>query len=144
MNEREFWERVDGLLDERRNPLDDERVQQHLTRDPRALDEYARLSAALAAIPRRRSKRRVLAVVATAGAIAAAGLLWTNRDGSPRVASSILACQITVVRQSGSVRSTTSIHDDRRVDQRAIVDAPSESRLAHVQLTAVHHRGVSP
>jgi hypothetical protein len=149
VNERDLWDRIDALLDERRDPLDDERVQQHFARDRHALDEYVRLSAALAALPRRRSKRRVLAGVMSASALGLAVLLFSTRSKDTPVApaqsgSGILDFQITVVRRAGSLHSTTTIDGDHRSDEVASVLDPAQPQLVQATLTTAHQRGYSP
>lgn len=167
MKEHEFWSRVDELLDERRDPLDDETVQRHLARDPRAMDEYVRLTATLASLPSRRPKRRATTILAAAGFLAAAVIAYALLGPTPRAepevvshglqnpgaapevrstsASMILDFKISVVRQSGPLRCTTTIEADRRTDERELtVAAGAESPLANATLTTVRHRGLLP
>jgi hypothetical protein len=47
MDDASFWARVNGIMDARRNPLDDAAVTDHLARHPELLDGFADLVAAV-------------------------------------------------------------------------------------------------
>lgn len=71
----EFWERVHLALDERRDPLEDEGVQDAIAGEPALLDELEVLRARLRALPPQRARsRRSLAAMAAAAVIAAGAI----------------------------------------------------------------------
>ncbi len=90
MNDRTpFWERVHALLDERKDPLEDAAVREHLAEHPEdfaALERMARPLDALADHPvvvsQRRPARWVASLLAVAG-IAAVLLVALRGGGSP-------------------------------------------------------------
>ncbi len=130
MNDREFWARVDALLDDCRDPLDDEAVERHLARDPRAVDQYVRLTRTLRSLPRSpsgRLTRRTIAALAVGAAVLVALVAYidfaSDAPEAPVVtqgtsASSVLSFKISVVRESNAARSSTTIENDRRTDSR--------------------------
>jgi hypothetical protein len=150
VNERGFWDRVDELLDERRDPLDDEAVQRHLASDPRAMDEYVRLTRTLRSLPQpRRARRTIAALTLTAAAVIALVAYLdfaADAPAPPAVThsaqvSSILSYKISVVRESGASRSSTTIENDHRTDSRERI-AVATSGLA--TLITTYHRESTP
>jgi hypothetical protein len=150
VNEREFWDRVDALLDERRDPLDDEAVQRHLAGDSRAMDEYVRMTRALHRLPRPRRSRRAIAVlvVGAAAFVALVGYVRLVAEAPPQPvvahseqASTVLDFKITVVRESSTSRSSTTIENDHRTDSRERI-AVATPGLA--TLITTYHRESTP
>lgn len=148
MNERELWDRVDALLDERREPLDDEAIERHLARDPQAMDEYVRLTRTLRSLPRPRRTRRVIAALTLAAAAVVALVAYIEFRGDAPAAqvvalgtrpSSVLTFKISVVRESATSRSSTTIENDHRTDTRegiAVTDLAT--------LITTYHRESTP
>ena len=116
-----FWEHVHAALDERRDPLADERVQLLVAEDPTRLDELLALRERVANLPASRPRRRLAKVAAVAAVVlVAATAAWfalRNRHEqaatAPPVASESLASrscvisfQARVVTESADTRST--------------------------------------
>ncbi len=80
----EFWERVNLALDERRDPLEDELVQDAIASDPQRLDELVRLQARLAALPLHREPRRIPRAAAAAMIVVALGAIALELVRAPR------------------------------------------------------------
>ena len=90
MTPAEFAERVDELLDERRDPLADEACIEFLAADPARLEEYVVLQERLAALPkparepRRAAPRIALATAVVAAAVLVVLVIWRSA-GEPAV-----------------------------------------------------------
>jgi hypothetical protein len=120
---RELWTRVDELLDQRLDPLDDDGIVDQLANDPHALAEYVRLRSALERLPvRSRWMRPALAGAVLLTLVAAATFYLTRPDADPaqvvaraltvpatEVAAHVVAFRISVVETKPGVRSTTTI-----------------------------------
>jgi hypothetical protein len=119
----EFWERVHLALDERRDPLEDDGIQDAIASDPRLLDELLLLQLRLARLPSARASRRVVRVAAAAAVvIAAASLAFTlsrtHNEAVPAVArtpitpparSEIIDFELTIVTERPGERDTVVI-----------------------------------
>jgi len=87
MSEKEqYWERIQDLLDERRDPLGDEEVTAWLLEHPEELDGVIRMRAALAVLertPRRVSRWRTIGLPIAAGIVGLLGLWGFAESGGP-------------------------------------------------------------
>lgn len=89
MRDEVFWNRVNAALDEHRDPLADELVQDELARRPERLDRLLALRRRLAALPPERARRRIgplVAACAAASVVLGTALAWwlaTRPTGEP-------------------------------------------------------------
>jgi hypothetical protein len=115
MDSERFWEWANSLLDQRRDPLEDERLREHLAEHPADLDALLSLRTDLARIEPRREpvrRRRAAAIAAlTCVMLASIGAVWFLRptsNSSPLLSSSrVIDFTLTVVRETPLERTTT-------------------------------------
>jgi len=160
-NRKELWERVQGLLDERRDPFGDPEVNEALLEDAGALEEVTRLRAALRTIehaPRRVSRWRAIGAPIAAGVL---GLLVLGEFASrgrapvPRIVTQpetanrslapprILELRMEVVTESPGRRITTRFDGEtfsRRTDLLATHGGGGEPHTGTTLSTSVSRR----
>jgi hypothetical protein len=79
-----FWQRVNVALDERRDPLEDDAVQNAIAERPERLDELLRVTSRVSRLPARpRRSRAWLLAAALAAACIVAVLRARSRDDAP-------------------------------------------------------------
>ena len=144
-NREQYWEQIQDLLDERRDPFDDEEVTAWLLEHPEELDAVVRMRTALSILeraPRRASGWRTIGLPIAAG-IAGLLLLWRFAENGPPpppvvaqaappgTGSRIIDVRLSVMTESANRRITTVFDGEtysRQVD-RFPDETPGESAL---------------
>ena len=144
MNDTElFWQRVNAALDERRDPLADERVQTLVAEDPARLDELLALRERIAHLPASSPRRRISKVASLAAAVLAVGAAawFALRRPKEQVASTptvanaatvssdprscVISFEAHVVIESDNTRSTIDFDGEHVVRAREVFSEPS-------------------
>ena len=146
----ELWERIDELLDERRDPFEDPEVNGALLEDPAALEQVTRLRAALIAIERGPRPLPLWRTIGMPVAASVLGLLllgdFASRGSAPprekltspettaqsTTPAGIQRFQMNVVTENGARRITTHFDGEtysRRIDLLSLPGNDDASRL---------------
>ncbi|MCC6407459.1 MAG: hypothetical protein IT453_09845 [Planctomycetes bacterium] len=130
----EFWNAVNAALDERRDPLADERVQDELAEHPERLDELLVLQRRLPLLSRAPERRRVTPFVVAAAGLLALGVglavAWIRGASEPQASimqphdpGDIVDFRLEVVRQRGGLSSSVIVDPHGvRADSAALGD----------------------
>ena len=159
MNDNElFWERVNAALDERRDPLRDERVQMLVAEDPARLEELLALRERVATLADSRPRRRISRVAAAAVVVIAAASVWfventvpqqfvpdsalatatpnaTNESGT-NCCGTVFSFHAHIVTESADSRTTIDFDGERVLRSREVF-SPSNDDAARSQLAFV-------